>query len=226
MTAAEIQGRILARVADEGGASATAAETLQAINEGQELAALMTLCLETTASWTLTATTAWYSARAAFNDYLCPLRLMVGSTRVSPASIRDLDARDAGWQASAGTPARYATLGFSLFAVTPQPAIDTAASLTYARTPVELVGDAWPEIPEAYHQALVDYGVYRVRLKDGAQNLERGLRYFGRFLEAMKELGDQVRARSRAAGYDTLPFEVRRFDMSRLTQILKRKVAS
>jgi len=73
-----------------------------------------------------------------------------------------------------------------------------------------------PEIPEQYHQSLVYYGKYRVRLKEGAQGLARGVSDLNVFLDDMTQLGDWVRARSRAARYDTLPIELALFDRSRL----------
>lgn len=218
MTAAEIEDRIWERVDDnpDAPATCTAAEVLAAINEGQELFALLTLCIERTVSVTLTAGAAWGDVRSVLGDFLCPLQIAVAGTKVRPATLAELDAWNSDWQATAGTPERYATLGFNLFAVTPHPAIDTAASFTYAAAPVALVGDDFPEIPEEYHPALIDYGVYRVRLKEGAQGLKRGMANLQRFLESARECGDYVRARSRAARYDTLPFELALFDRSRL----------
>jgi hypothetical protein len=229
VTASEISDRILKGIDDDAGVPASVAagnlggpppEVLAAINEGQELFALLTLCLETTSAITLAASSTFGSFRQAFPKFLCPLRLMVGSTRVRPRTLAELDAENDAWQATAGTPARYSTLGFNLYAVTPQPVADTAGVLTFARSPLQLVGDAFPEIPEMYHQSLVKYGIYRIRLKEGGQGLERGLVQLNSFLDDATAHGDFVRARSRAARYDVLPFELKLFDRSRLIQKL------
>lgn len=223
MTAAEIQSRILARTDDGNAVAASDDEVIAAINEGQELAALLTLCLETTAPLTLTAGTTFGSLRASFPNFLCPLRLTIAGVRVRPATLAELDARNSGWQSIAGTPDSYCTMGFNLYCITPQPSIDTSASFTYARSPVQIVGDDFPEIPEQYHPSLINYGKYRIRLKEGAQGLARGAKYLNSALDSWGELADQVRARSRAARYDVQPFELKLFDRSRLMAPKKTK---
>lgn len=182
------------------------------INEGQELFAWLTLCLETTAEFPISAT--FGSIRPTFPDYLVPLKFTVGGVRLKPSTLSDLDALDTNWQNTIDEPERYLTLGFNFYAIYPQEA--AAAYLTYARSPQRAEGEVFLEIPEDHHQALVNYGIYRVRLKEGAQALERGLRYFNEFLDDAQALGDFVRARSRAAKYDTEPIELKLFDRSRL----------
>jgi hypothetical protein len=232
MTAAEIGARILKRIDDEAGnplsvapdpAGGVPKEILAAVNEGQELAAMLSLCLETTANFTVSASTTFFGMRVAFPDYLVPLRIVGAAGRIRPSTLGDLDALNDQWQSTVGPPERYLAMGFNFFAVTPQPVADTVLSVTYARSPVQMVGDDFPEIPEEYHPALVEYGVYRVRLKEGAQSLQRGMAALNRFLDEITVLGDYVRARSRAARYDVLPFELRLFDRARLMQTIKGK---
>jgi hypothetical protein len=231
VTAGEISARILKRIDDDPASPGSVApdpdggvsrEVLAAINEGHELAALLTLCLETTASMTLFAATTFSGLRILFPDLIVPLRLMGPSGRLRPATLAQLDMLNSAWQATPGTPERYVAMGFNFFAVTPQGTGDTAAQLTYARSPAQMVADDFPEIPERYHQSLVDYGVYRIRLKEGGQGLQRGVIALNRFLDDMTALGDYVRAKSRAARYDALPFELRLFDRARLVQTLQK----
>lgn len=225
MTTSEISARILKRIDDDVASPGSVApdpdggvppEILAAINEGQELFSLLTLCLETTATLTIAASTTFSSIRSTFPDFLCPLKLTIAGVRVRPATFSNLDAENDAWQGTPGTPARYVTQGFNFFTVTPQPVEDTAASLTYAHAPVLMVGDVFPEIPEVYHQSLVKYGIYKVRLKEGAQGLARGMVQLNEFLDDAAAHGDYVRNRSRAARYDVLPFELRLFDRARL----------
>lgn len=197
-------------------------EVLAAINEGQEFAALLTLCLETTVTLTLTGGATFGSIRALFPDYLICLRLIGPSGRIRPATLSDLDAANDQWQSTVGTPTRYLTKGFSFMAVSPQPAGDISASMTYARSPAQLTADDFPEMPEAYHASLIDYGCYRIRLKEGGQGLVRGVGYLNRFLDEMVTLGEFVRAKGRAARYDALPFELRTFDRSTLAEQIKK----
>ena len=230
MTVSQISNLILSQVDDPTGAgfapatlpNTTPPEVLAAINEGQQLAAWLTLCLEKTADFTLT-TACFYQPRPVLTDFLVPLRFTLSGVRLRPATMAELEAENDAWQATAGNPTRYACLGFNLLIVTPQ--ASGTAKMTYARSAAALVNDAdVPEIPAAYHQDLVDYGVYRVRLKEGAQGLARGLTRLNVFLDDMTKLGDYVRARTAAARYDVQPFELKLFDRARLVdRVLKQQ---
>jgi len=215
--AQEISDRICQRLDDDptSPASFTAAEVLAAINEGQELASLLTLCIERVATLPIPAA-AFFLIPGTITDFLVPLRLSIAGVRIRPATMAQLDMLDPAWQTSTDTPARYFSRGFNLFGVTPQPATWMDSELIYAAAPHALLSGSTPEMPEAYHQSLIDYGCYRVKLKEGGQGLQRGLAYLHRFLDDMTRLGDFVRAKSRAANKDTLPFELALFDRSRL----------
>lgn len=218
MTVSELTARVEQRIDDDTTAPATVqpGEILAALNEGQDLASWLTLCLESVVSWTLPSLATFLSIRATFPDFLVPLRLEIAGARIRPATVADLDAENSNWQATVGTPKRYFTFGWNFAGVTPQPLNDTVATLTYARAPVQLVGDAFPELPVQYDESLICYAIYKVRLKEGAQGLERGLKYLNKALDDWTELGDFIRNRSRAARYDVLPWELRMFDRSRL----------
>lgn len=197
-----------------------ATEVLNAINEAQTLAALLTLFAEKTvnfslgAAYSLDANGAFYQPRPVLTDLIAPLRIAVGGVRLRPSTIGELDAWNSAWQNTPGLAARYCTLGCNLWAVTPQ-SVETA-QVTYAYSPAALGATDTPVIPETYHPALVDYGVYRIKLKEGAQQLQRGLGYLNGYLDAMTQLGNYVRARSLAAHYAVQPFELAKFDRSQL----------
>jgi hypothetical protein len=203
------------------GPNTTPPEVLAAINEGQQLAVLLTLCLEITADFPLT-TACWYLPRPVLTDLIVPLRFTLAGVRLRPSTLANLEAQNSAWQATAGTPARYAMLGVNLLAVTPQQTGNATASMTYAQAAAWLVNDTdVPAIPEAYHHSLVDYGVYKVRLKEGAQGLERGLKRFKLFLDDMGKLGDYVRGRAVAARYDTEPYEMALAQRTRLVEVAR-----
>lgn len=219
MTTLEISNRIQTDLDEDTAAPTTGlvAEVLAAINEGQQLIALSTLCLEKSANFTLTAATCWFTPRTSLTDMIVPLRVIVAGVRIRPGTIPDLEAENAAWQATAGDTARYAALGCNLLAVTPQAAAGSTASITYAYSPPALVLDAdVPVIPEAYHQDLIEYGYWRVRLKEGGSGLERGVARLNVFLDDVGILAAQVRAKSIARGLDALPPEASSFDRSRL----------
>lgn len=196
----------------------TTAEFLEAFNEGQQILALMTLCLETTRTLPLTAAKPFYRLRGYFADFLVPLRVRVGGVRIRPARLDELDARNPAWQATAGTaPDRYVQLGFSFFGVTPQPTVGTTAEITYARSPVRMTADTdEPEVPAAYHEALIDYAIPHLVVKEGGGPLSQAVPHLKRFIAEGTKLADYVRARSLAGRYDRLPAELGRVDLSRL----------
>jgi hypothetical protein len=224
VTVAEIMYRVASRI-DEADPtnpiSVRNAELFAAVNEGYLLASLLTLFLVKTVNFPLTGA-CWYTLLPALPDYLAVLRLEVNGRRVRPSTLTELDAWNRSWQATAGTAARYCTVGSNLLGVTPQ--ATGTGRLTYASAAQMTTVDAEPDLPPAYHPALVEHGVYRVRLKEGAQQLARGLGNLNVYLDSMQELGDWVRNRSRAAAYDVLPIEMALLDRSKLIDsIIKRQ---
>lgn len=216
MLTSDIMYRVCARIDEADPAnpiSVSNQEVLNAVNDGQMLASLLTLCFVKTTTYLLTGTP-WYTPRQTLTDLIAPLRISVNGTRLRPSTLSELDAWNRNWQTTPGTPARYATLGCNLLAVTPQSA--EAAAITYAASPVPLATTDTPALPGAYHQALIEYGVYRVRLKEGAQQLARGLGNLNIYLDSMTELGDWVRNRSKASHYDIQPIEMQLLDRSKL----------
>lgn len=238
MNVSQISGLILNQVDDPTGAAfapatfpnTTPPEILSYINEAQVFACWLTLCLEKTAAFaigpsqSLDANGCWYLPRPVLPDFLVPLRLTYSGNRIRPATLTQMEMENSAWQNTAGSPTRYACLGFNLLALNQQ--TTGSMNVTYARCPDLLINDGdVPELFEAYHQNLVDYGVYRVRLKEGAQGLARGLERFNLFLDDMTKLGDWVRARTAAAQYDVTPFELALMDRSRLiSQLLGKQV--
>jgi hypothetical protein len=193
-------------------------EVLAAINEGQQLAGLLTLCFETTAAFSLSG--CWHTPRQTLTDLIVPLRITVAGVRLRPSTLGEMDGWNDAWQATAGTAARYAALGCNLWAVTPQQ--DATAQVTYAASPAVLAATDTPPLPTEHHADLVEYGVYRIKLKEGAQQLSRGLGNLNAFLDSMTKLGAFVRAKCLLARYDAVPFELALFDRSKLIdEVLK-----
>lgn len=245
MTVSDIAGRVYDHIDDNPAAPVSvyvaegdpavngvlvATEVLHAINEGQMLCSLLTLCLEKTvnfslgAAYSLDANGAFYQPRPVLTDLIAPLRIAVGGIRLRPSAIGELDAWNSAWQATPGLAARYCTLGCNLLAVSPQ-SVQTA-QITYAYSPAALGATDSPVIPATYHPELVDYAVYRIKLKEGAQQLQRGLGYLNNYLDAMTRLGDYVRSRSLASHYDVQPFELASFDRSQFAADLAPKAGT
>ncbi len=219
MTVAQIQTRIWNRL-DDDGTYYPSSEVLGAINEGQRLFVLLTLCLEKTATLSDIQLVSYrLLQQSGFEDFLCPLRIRVsGGARLQASRLGELDALDDDWQATAGTPDRYAVLGLDLLCLNKQPASSgTDLSITYAHAPaiITAVGSS-PEIPAEYHTDLVDYAIHALRVKEGGKDFLDTLPLLNRFLENASKLNAHVRARGLAHRYDRLPAELEKVDLSRL----------
>ena len=193
----------------------TPSEVLTALNQCQRLFCFFTLCLEATTTLQLTGA-AFYSMLTFISDWVCPLRFRNAlGAKMRQARLVDLAALDGSWSVQAGTPIKYALLGFDLLAVYKQDS--SVLSLTYARCPADLLFTTdTPEIPVRYHPSLQDGAITLLRTKEGAQEWQKTIPYWDRFQSAIQECAGQVRARNREQGYDYYPIELKRFDMSKV----------
>lgn len=218
-----MQGRVLDRVGEIAGAALgnqffTATEATAALNAAQRLFVLLTLCLESSGTLDLSTATPFYSLLTQFPGWLVPLRIRLSSgVKLRPARITDFAALDNAWSTTLGSPTRYALLGFDFLAAYPVPSSDLTAAVTFASCPAALaLATDTPAIPAEYHPALIDGAIPLMRVKEGGQELQKTMTYWNRFLDDAQRLGDYVRARNQEQGYDHRPFELRRFDRSKL----------
>jgi hypothetical protein len=203
-------------------------EIAAALNEAEAFFVLLTLGLEITQPWTVpgyspAAQNTFFRMLTVFADWICPLRIATQQgKRVKPRRLEDLVARNPQWMTCQGAPEAYAALGVDLVAVYRQPSAAIVLNVTYCRAPVPLVNptDA-PEIPAEYHPKLVDYGVYRMRQGEGAQEFEKALPLLNSFLDGATHYGNYVRSRNRGSQYDKVPFELEKFDRSQLLRLRK-----
>jgi hypothetical protein len=138
--------------------------------------------------------------------------------KIKPARLADFDAYSDTWPTTLATPTRYALLGSDLVAFNSAPATPGVSVLvTFARVPVLMVKPTdVPEIPDVDQPVLADMATVFMRLKDGGQELNKCTALLTRFGEAAQRRAAQVRARSLSEQYDRVPFEIQRFDWSRL----------
>lgn len=230
MQLSDMQARVLDRVGEIAGAAAgnqffTASEATAAINAAQRLFVLLTLCLEASDTVALGAGTAFYSLLTIVPTWLAPLRIRLSEgtgAKLKPGRLADFAALDNAWSTTQGTPCRYALLGFDFLAVYPVPNQEFNLWITYASCPAPLAMPTdTPAIPAEYHPALIDGAIPLMRVKEGGAELQKTMPYWNRFLDEAQRLGDYVRARNKEQGYDHLPFELRRFDRSKLLAAAK-----
>jgi hypothetical protein len=194
--------------------------TLGALNEAQRFFCLLTLCLEKTASFPLTAATPFYHVLPTFGDFLLPRRMLNSAgQRLRPAKLAELDALDSSWLARPGIPTRYVVLGLDLLAVYPQPVGADTLSVTYARAPVALTaGSQVPEIETRSHYALSNYAAYASRTPEGGQEFAKFIQFFNEFLDEAQEVQALVKERNRDLQYEKNPFELAGVDRSTLVK--------
>lgn len=202
------------------------AEIVAALNEASRFFVLLTLGLEKTSTWSVPAYNAnapFYHMLQYFTDWICPLRItLTTGAKVRPARLDQLNALDPNWWNSAGTPARYAALGADFLALYQQWAGGGTLQVTYARAPVALVNDTdVPETPAEYHPRYVDYAIYRCRQVEGGQEFGKALKYLQSFFAGAKHYAAYVRSRNLAARYDKVPFELEKYDLSKLLALRK-----
>ena len=221
-----MQGLVSQRLnegANQGGPTLyPTAEITAALNEAYRFFVLLTLGLETTASWSVTANATFFHMLTIFSDWIVPLRIATSAgAKVRPARLEDLASLDPQWVASPGTPVRYAHLGADLLALYQQPASGgTTLKVTYARAPLTLSsGTDTPETPAEYSPKFVDYAIYRCRQMEGADEFGKALPLLGSFLDGAKHYAAYVRSRNRGSQYDKVPFELESFDTSQMLKL-------
>ncbi len=222
MLASEMTNRVLRRIGDDPALSPslmhyTPSEVLEALNQCQRIFSFFSLCLEGSTTLAISSTVARYHILETVADWIAPLRVRIqGGAKLTPARLSELAALNQDWPATQGTPTRYALSGFDLLGVYKQ--ANTTLDLTYARGPVALISTGTPEIPLRYHPALMEGAVPMLRIKEGMQEWQKTLSYWDRFLDAVQDCSEKVKARNRELGYDTLPIEIKRYDMSHLVK--------
>lgn len=224
MTTAELITRTTKRLGDDPTAMTahyTRGEILVAINQVYRLMCFLTLCLETNVPFVWPANTAFVKMLGEFGDWILPLRIRVASVaKLLPNRFEDLAALDASWSTTAGLPERYALGGFDLIGLYKVSNDVQNLQIVYARTPQPLVLDTdTPELQTEYHQSLIDGAIPLLSIKEGAQEWSKTLGSWERYMDAIQKLGDYVRARNIEQGYDHLPFELARFDRSKLMEV-------
>lgn len=200
-----------------------------ALNKANRFFCLLTLCVERSASFNLTAAQAFYTVSSQLSDFLVPLRVTTSAgARLQPYTLHELNLESDTWRATAGTPTRYMQQGYDLFAISPQPAgAGTSLLIRYAASPAVMTGNTdEPEIPEEQRPCLIDYALYWLRLKEGGQELAKTLPHLGAFLDVAQKHAAFVRAKSKGQLYDNQPFDLQSFDRSRLMKLVLAKGAS
>jgi hypothetical protein len=182
----------------------TRPETTAALNTAQRLFCFLTLCLEGTESVSIGTGNPVYA-----HGGIAILRITAGGLRLDRVDVGRLAARSAAWwQTQDQSPSEYAPLSATLFAIAPRPFAAMPLAVTAARYPAVLAdsGASSPEIPEEHHQALADGAAAILSgIKEGGQEQAKSQRWLSTYCEAMVDVAEAVRGRSRQYRYDVQP---------------------
>jgi hypothetical protein len=152
------------------------------------------------------------------NQQLTPGLVAPTSPKLRAASLYEMAAASDTFVTDSGTPSMYGCIGWDLLFFNSRPTIvGQKVNTTYARSSVAMVNDGdIPEMHDADHEALIGYGVWRLRANEGGQELQSANSLMKEYLDCAKQRANQVRARALAQRYDRQPFELESIDYSKL----------
>ena len=194
-------------------------ELLALLNQAQRLFVLLTLCLEKTVDMQLSGVS-FYHALQFFPDWIVPLRVRApGGVKIAPKSLGNLAALDSAWTTRTGSPTHYCFQGFDLLGFYKRDS--SVVRMTYAYSPVDMTTSSTPEIPAEYHPVLLQMVPPLARIKEGASEWRKVLPLWSTAHEGIDQCSKEVRSRNRERGYDRMPVELRKIDLSKFARKVK-----
>lgn len=147
-----------------------------AVNEACERALLIEdKTTPAVCSITLVANQAGYTLHASI---IKVKRLTFRGRALTETSVEAMDSDDPQWESRTGEPTRYILTGNHGLRMVPTPTVGEAVALTVYRTPVSALavspGTTTPEIPERYHQRLMDWVLRCAYLKPDSETFDKG----------------------------------------------------
>lgn len=218
----------LARMLDDDFTYWTSAELGHNLNRAERLFCWLTLAYERTVTFNLTNASYVQDILAQLPDFWAALRIThTGGVRLRPMKIHELDARDKTWRARAGSPLRYAQVGFQKLFITPQPASGShTLEFVYAAEPSEMVAPSdVPALPSDQQAAILDIAFYLSRQKEGSSELQGATEYLKRGVDQARKYFGFTLAKARAQNYDLESWDLRSADLSRFEIKLARQKA-
>jgi len=230
MTRKEIRENIELRL-DEDNVFRSDTEINDAIQEAQKVLTVLTLCFNRFSNISVKSGQSIYSVPY---DFFLPLRVSIAddypnaganSKRLFPTTIQLISKENKAWFDSSNTPTHYFMLcglgetgscpegkvGRARLWLYPRPNADKILRLDYVYFPQELQDDEEPDLPEAYHRLLEDYGVYFCLLKERDRVIfQKALALWDDFIQKTMELRNLM-----IEQYEGVDFEFRPWDWIR-----------
>lgn len=211
MNLTTLEGLVWTKLNDGGGVYYP--DAVGALSEAQRLFVLLSLCLEKTEPFALTAGQLAYNVLGTLGDLIVPRRIYNSlGAQLRPVTIAQLEAMDSGWQNTPGTPTRYVWRGLDWLAVYPQPVSADSLTIVYACSPAPLTeGAVVPQIRPASQYAMVNFAAWALRQPEGGQEFTKFGGLLPEFLAEAAKVAALVAARNQDAGLETAgPFELER----------------
>jgi hypothetical protein len=188
----------------------TRGEVIQAAQWGVRLFCALTMCYERSVTVTVPAGVA-IDIRTLIPDFLFPFRLVANGKRLRTIDFAELGARDEQWPLATGTPTHYRLGGISNLTLYPPTGV--ALTFEYAAEPTTAAGDTI-QVPDEDLRPIENWTIACSRWKQGGQELAKEMYRMQTFVMAMRRRAELVRRRGLAAGFDSVPPEDSRYELS------------
>lgn len=202
---------LLTQLLDEDGIRRTDDVLDAIINDGYQLAAVMTQACERTTSFTYEAAKHFINAPQAM---FVPVSVYNGTTRLEPVRIGDLDSVTEDWiNAAAGTPTYYHVMGMLSTQPTiwlhPRPATTVRIRMAYAATPERLISDAdILQLPNEHCYVVLHWAYAWELLKErGALFANKAFQVFSKFVQSLNTLQTYVYNRTPDRDWQLMPWD-------------------
>lgn len=191
MNRSEIRTRILSGL-NESTSSPVQFSTTQiddSITEALEILAEEVDAVKRTVQVPLREGTTYYFTQGLATDMMIPYRLWTpdNNKRLHACSIHELDEFSDTWTQTTGDPEAWFPVSWDIFGIFPYPAAAGGIlRVDYFAWPRELLDDTdEPELPEASHEAIADYGVYDGLIK--RYDVQTAVMFLNRFASLFRD---------------------------------------
>jgi len=184
MTRSQIADRIVRNLDDAGLVHFTAVDATDSIQDGYDLLALLSCCIEKITTINFVANKVFYDLSATISDYYRIFAIYNQKTKrwMEPLHWREFQNFGLNWEINSGEAQAWTPLGYSTIAITRAPTVSTSSMLVmYCAQASVLASSDSPDFPPDLHDTLVEYGTGD--LMDQDLEFSKSILYMNRFNE-------------------------------------------
>ena len=212
MQLSDLRG-LLIKLLDEDGIRRSNSVLNVSLNDGLQVASVMSQASEVTRTFTLNSDV---QIAPLPSDFFCPISVYFNGSRLYPIRMGDLDFLAGNWiETAPATPLYYFTLGalqaYPELWIYPRAAVKGRVQMTYAIMPQRLGMDTdSPKMPEEHQYLLVLWAYAWEMLKErGAILANKAFRTYIQFVERLNELQKYVYRRTPDRDWQMPPWDLR-----------------